>query len=219
MNWFESLKYIINNIGKPSEPVVIAKRPVKTVVTKPRAELSLDPSISWNGIVWHHSQGPDGEANDWEGIKRYHTSYRVNYSIVSKERFDRMKKKKPHSTFQKPWSDIGYHGGVELIDGEYVYQIGRPLGRSGAHSAVAGVSNEFNKTHVGLCAIGDFDKDVPPEEQWELCLAVTRTFMDTYNIKKEDVIGHREVYSSLGVSVQKSCPGDFWDMDKFRNEL
>ena len=43
--------------------------------------------------------------------------------------------------------------------------------------------------------------------------------MDAYNINRENVIGHREVFDALGVPRQKNCPGDMWDLDKFRNEL
>ncbi len=54
-------------------------------------DIKIDTSKSrlWKGIVWHHSASPDGVTRDWGAIVKYHTSYRVDFNIVSKEEFDR----------------------------------------------------------------------------------------------------------------------------------
>ena len=219
MNWLDSLKYVIESVFKK----IKKKPPIPTevkevVVKKSRIQLDLDPDYGWQGIVWHHSATSDTNYDDWSGIKKYHTSYRIRGHIVDKKTFTAARKN-GEKGLQRPWSDIGYHGGVEKVDGVYTHRTGRSLDRAGAHAAVAKVSNSYNKTHIGLCLIGNFDLEAPNQEVWEFCLAVTRTYMDTYDIDKDMVIGHREVYDKLGIFRQKTCPGNLFDIHKFRSDL
>lgn len=178
-------------------------------------------SRAWKGIVWHHSASPDGNVRDWPGIVKYHTSYRVDFNIVTKEEYDRRFNATPKlgKSFLPPWRAVGYHGGIELVDGEAVYCQGRSFFDIGAHSGVAGASNRFNEEYLGLCALGNYDIFPPPEKIWTFAKRLTRELMDTYGIIAAHVIGHREVYDLLGVPRQKSCPGNKWSMDSFREEL
>jgi len=182
--------------------------------------IDISNSKSWKGIVWHHSASKDGVLRDWPGIVKYHTSYRINSDIVTKEEFyRRFAVKKAGESFLEPWIDVGYHGGVELVGGVPVYNAGRSLKSSGAHSGVKGCSNSFNSEYLGFCAIGDFDLKSPPIEIWNFALAVTRTFSKAFSIPPSHVIGHREVYDKLGIPREKTCPGSKWDMDLFRKEI
>lgn len=222
MNWLESLNYIIQAFSKRGKKKPTPKTAIKTPPKeekKPRILLDLDTSYEWEGIVWHHSATRDTNYKDWDGIRKYHTSYRIDYNIVDRKEFTDALEEGRKGVFQRPWSDIGYHGGVEMIEGAYEFTWGRPLRRTGAHAAVKGVSNFYNKKYIGMCAIGNYDAEEPPAEMWDLCLRVTRTLMDAYNIPGGNVIGHREVYGKLGVAVQKSCPGTQWNLEKFRDEL
>ena len=187
----------------------------------PKLDIRIDigRSRSWKGIVWHHSASPDGMTRDWDGIVKYHTSYRVDFNIVTPQEFERLKAAGQGKVFQKPWRDVGYHGGTERVNGQGVFNWGRPLSMAGAHAGVEGVSNSFNEDCVGLCAVGDFDKAPPRPEHWDFNLRLTRAFMEAFNIAPDRVIGHREVFDRLGMPRQKSCPGNAWDMDAFRREL
>lgn len=156
---------------------------------------------------------------DWDAIRKYHTSYRVDFNIVSKEEFERRLKAKDGKSFQTPWRDVGYHGGTEWVDGKVIFAKGRPLNMIGAHAGVAGVSSQFNQDYIGLCAVGNFDTVLPKPEHWDFNLRLTRAFMDAFQIPAGHVIGHREVFDRLGVPRQKTCPGTGWDMDLFRSEL
>ncbi|OGS06053.1 MAG: hypothetical protein A3J70_08390 [Elusimicrobia bacterium RIFCSPHIGHO2_02_FULL_61_10] len=188
---------------------------------QPKLDLAIDPSRSrpWKGIVWHHSASPDGVGRDWGAIVRYHTSYRVDFQIVTAEEFERRLKLGEGRSFQKPWKSVGYHGGTELVNGAAVFNWGRPLVQIGAHAGVKDASNRFNEEYLGLCSIGDFDKAPPSPEHWDFNLRLTRSFMEAFRIPPSHVIGHREVFDRLGVPRQKSCPGRSWDMDTFRSEL
>jgi N-acetylmuramoyl-L-alanine amidase len=85
--------------------------------------------IIWKGIVVHHSLTQDGNVVDWGAIRNYHKSL--------------------------GWNDIGYHCGLELVDGKYQYQTGRPLDMTGAHTI------GLNDTHLGICMVGNFDIVTP----------------------------------------------------------
>ena len=183
--------------------------------------VKIDKAISrpWKGIVWHHSASPDGAVRDWPGIVKYHTSYRVDFNIVTKDEYDRRLAAKQGKSFLPPWRDVGYHGGIEMVDGHAMYAPGRPLSEIGAHAGVKNASNRFNTEYLGLCAIGNYDNIIPSEEIWILATVVTWELMRAFSIPATHVIGHREVYDLLGVPREKSCPGRFWDMEAFRKDL
>lgn len=186
---------------------------------KMKLEIPMEGSRVWKGVVWHHSASPDGNTRDWDGIVKYHTSYRIDFDIVSQADFERRLQNHQGKVFQKPWKAVGYNGGTELIGGVPAFFWGRPLNIIGAHAGVEGVSNLFNTGYLGFCCIGNYDKESPIPDLWDFNLQLTRTLMDAFHITKENVIGHREVFDRLGVPRQKSCPGNCWNMDLFRAEL
>jgi hypothetical protein len=173
----------------------------------------------WKGIVWHHSASADGKTRDWDGIVKYHTSYRIDFDTVSKEEFERRSAAHQGKVFQKPWLAVGYNGGTELVGDSPAFSFGRPLNMTGAHAGVANVSNKFNEDYLGFCCIGNYDLESPRPDLWDFNLQLTRSFMDAFQIPRENVIGHREVFLKLGVPVEKSCPGNCWNMELFRAEL
>jgi hypothetical protein len=141
------------------------------------------------GIVWHHSATADGRGFNWHAIKRY--------------------------------------GGVEYgpgVNGPEPFVLGgRSCARSGAHTYFVANKKritQYNRTYLGLCAVGNYDLAAPPEAIWDTCLKLTRTLMDVYDkIEKNRIIGHWEAYIKHGVEPKKSCPGDLFDMYRFRAEL
>lgn len=166
----------------------------------------------WQGIVLHHSATADGMLNDWEGIKRYHMSFRYDGRIISKDKA-LLFEAECVKGIEHPWQDVGYHFGIETIGlGVEIFK-GRPLTLSGAHA------KDFNQTHIGICVIGNYDKGAPDSEHWSASLELVRFLLMEFSFTKYDVIGHRETYALRGVAVEKSCPGKFWDMEKFREEI
>jgi N-acetylmuramoyl-L-alanine amidase-like protein len=177
-------------------------------------------SKKWEGIVWHHSYSKDNpDRDEWVGIIRYHTSYRIDGDIVTKEVFEKRQLAKDGKSFEKPWSDVGYHGGVERANGgDLVWRQGRPWTKAGAHAGHPG-NNMFNDKYLGLCCVGNFDLSAPDPETWEFCLKATRDIMKTFGIPKDKVLGHRETYGMVGLPPAKTCPGSKWDMNAFRAAL
>lgn len=217
------IKHVLINIGLAKDTYIPPSLPPKKYQptdTLPRIPLVEDgyQPLQWKGIVVHHSASPDGMQKDAEGIVKYHTSYRIDYNIVSKEEFERRKKAKQGKVFQEPWKAVGYHYLVEYVGSEIILYPGRSLSVIGAHAGHK-VSNRFNKEYIGVCVIGDYDKTMPSKEIIKFTQGVVRTLMDRFSFTKDKVIGHREVFDKLGVPREKSCPGNLFDMNKFREEL
>jgi hypothetical protein len=188
---------------------------------KPRLniQISTQGARAWRGIVWHHSASPDGITRDWDAIKKYHTSYRIDFEIVTKDEYQRRWANKDGKYFEEPWIDVGYHGGTELVKGDPIFNRGRALTMVGAHAGVKGKPNTYNTDFIGLCCVGNYDLFSPDPKLWDLNLMLTRALMDVFSIQSASVIGHREVYDRLNIPRQKTCPGKCWNMDLFRAEL
>lgn len=148
-----------------------------------------------NAIIIHHSLTPRQNKPQWEAIRKYH---------------------KKHNG----WSDIGYHYGMEMItdpSGNQVVieQKGRDDERKGAH--VKGMNAET----LGVCVIGNYDKEKCPKRLWEETLHLVRRLQMMYDVKSDFVLGHWEAQrlQGYGPKERKSCPGKKFDMDAFRRGL
>jgi len=150
--------------------------------------------MNWEYIVIHHSFTKDSKTVSWPAIRGYHKD-------------------------TLGWSDIGYHFGVEIIDDAVEVLVGRPCTLAGAHAKEMGM----NKRGLGICVVGNFDKEAPSGAVWRASQRLTRALMDTFTIPKEKVIGHREVGLMAGFDWQRSeyktCPGRLFDMESYRATL
>lgn len=101
---------------------------------------------------------------------------------------------------ERGWSGIGYH---KVIDISGAVHQGRPDDVAGAHA------EGFNSRSLGICLIGDFDKDklLEADPQFRALVQVVATLCKRHGIPVANVIGHRDVYPILGKPVAKSCPG------------
>ncbi len=143
-------------------------------------------------IVLHHSKTPDGDTVSWGAIRKYHMEV-------------------------KGWSNIGYQVGIELINGVYEVLLGRMPDQVGAHCR----ESHMNALSIGICLVGDFDLEPPPDLMLKKLYEVCRYFMVTYNIPADRVIGHREAQimdPAVGRAL-KSCPGNHFPLVEFRRQL
>lgn len=113
------------------------------------------------------------------------------------------------------WSETGYHYLTELVNGEYRVVEGRSIMRMGAH-----VKN-FNNISLGICMVGNFDKEPVPVEQWRLTQKLVKRLQWFLHIPTERVIGHREAQAHMNVPAdqRKTCPGLLCNMDSFREDI
>jgi N-acetyl-anhydromuramyl-L-alanine amidase AmpD len=156
----------------------------------------INPSVI-SYIVIHHSLTADGKTVNWDAIRKYHIE-------------------------TNKWLDIGYHFGVENVQDDYQVMLGRNLDKRGAHVGDGG----FNRMSIGICVVGNWDKATPPDRQWILTLLLVKRLISYFGSKgiivpPENIIGHREAQALAEVPVysRKSCPGNMFDMDRFRKEL
>lgn len=140
-----------------------------------------------DNIIIHHSATKDSGTVSWQAIRRFHVE-------------------------DCAWGEIGYHFGIEAVQDQSwsapVFEVlfGRMPDQPGAHT------KGRNHDSLGICCVGNFDADYPPEAQWDLALRLTRWLMSIYGIPRDRIFGHRHF-------ANKTCPGKLWDMDKFRSEL
>jgi hypothetical protein len=135
-------------------------------------------------IIIHNSATADSKTVSWGAIRRYHVQ-------------------------TNGWRGIGYHYGIEDVDGGQEILLGRFEHEDGAHCPQSGM----NRVGIGICCVGNFDFGPPHPDQWAKCLDLVRHLMRRLNIPKERVQGHNEY------NPGKSCPGKQFDMSKFRAEL
>jgi len=107
------------------------------------------------------------------------------------------------------WNDVGYHYLIELVNGRHEILVGRMMNEPGAHCKQMGM----NRQSLGICFVGNFDDGKPPTEMWLMGLKFVRALMDIHGIPRQNVKGHRELCD------YKSCPGYFFNLNKFRESL
>ena len=98
------------------------------------------------------------------------------------------------------WSDIGYH---YLVRRNGEIEAGRPEALPGAHA------KGVNSHSIGIVWVGT---NSPSPEQEKSLVGLVNWLRGKYNIKIENVKGHREA-----VKTDKTCPN--LNMDRFRAEL
>lgn len=153
----------------------------------PRNQWALEPVIlsrtkPMGGVPYritvHHSgdvKEADMDAIEW-------------LRLVDRQHMDGLGKK-------EPWACIGYHF-IISADGR-VFE-GRPLQFQGAHAGW----DEVNRLNIGVCLIGDFDKErVPPAQRAALLRVLDRLCLE-YGISRGNVFGHQHWKVT-------DCPGRF----------
>jgi N-acetylmuramoyl-L-alanine amidase len=138
----------------------------------------------------------------WRGIVIHHSETADNGTLLDLEAI------RQYHIKHNGWQDIGYHYVIEKVGGVYRVFAGRSIETDGAHAL------GFNTSHIGICCVGNFDLDSPSQELYD-CLSNLIGFLkNTYGIKDNNIIGHRDTYVLRGVPVEKSCPGKKYEMNK-----
>jgi hypothetical protein len=135
--------------------------------------------VNWLPLEWiiiHHSLTKDGITQDWNAIRRYHMSFRINGNIVTETEFERRLASNEKSNFERPWSDIGYNAGIEQVGSAIIVLPGRPLDKQGAHT------QGFNNNSVGICVIGNYDYEIPDNNHLRAAAITAGKYMRVFGL-------------------------------------
>jgi hypothetical protein len=136
----------------------------------------------WNSIILHHTYRsgiPDRPFLDWDGIVNFHVNV-LKYDYV------------------------GYHAGIERVNGHLVICPGRPLFREGAHCL------GMNWRALGIAVIGNYDSEPPDRYLYFMIAEVCKIAMLKYPaIKIDDIYPHNDFST-------KSCPGLKFSVEKVK---
>ena len=135
-------------------------------------------------IIIHNSATKDSGSVSWAAIRRYHVE-------------------------TNGWSAIGYHFGIERVGDHFEVLLGRMGDIEGAHCRAGGM----NGKSLGVCCVGDFDHQAPPQAQIDKLVNLVRYLMYIHNIPKENVKRHADYEHT------KSCPGIMFPWKEFKDRL
>jgi len=97
------------------------------------------------------------------------------------------------------WDEIGYHYGIEDVAGSLRLRIGRPLSLPGAHAV------GLNSSHIGICIVGNFDRDLPSIHRLDYLALVIADICRNYRlpVDSNSIKYHNDVSA-------KTCPGELF---------
>ena len=135
---------------------------------------------------------------DWQGVVIHHSESHDRHGL------DTSDIRRWHKTGNL-WVDVGYHFLVEKVGQGYEVICGRFLDRFGAHST------SRNKTHIGVCLVGNFKLQPPPEAQLVLAARFVRSLQAQFKFDIAQVQPH---YPDLF-----GCPGAAFPWRRFIDEV
>lgn len=97
---------------------------------------------------------------------------------------------------KRGFAQIGYH---QVIEGDGVIKNGRPESMAGAHAKGA------NHDSLGVCVIGDFEKEMPNTPQMDALIKLLSRWCVENNLDPSKIYGHFEV---PGGTTPTLCPGN-----------
>ncbi len=153
-------------------------------------------------LIVHHSWSPNNRlVNNWESIRKYHTSWRYNGEIIAEEKAKKLIMNGVEGV-ESPLYDIGYHAGQEWYQGRLYLCVGRPEWIAGAHCR----EERINYRSLGYCFVGCFDLEPPSDEELQFAAKIRK-----YNLPGVDCIEPHRNYTK-----EKSCPGSKFPMGKLK---
>jgi N-acetylmuramoyl-L-alanine amidase len=176
--------------------------PLPPQPTKPAMPLPSLPGNFPNGWMPTHSE------RAWSAIIIHHSATdKGNATIIDKWHRE-----------NNGWNGVGYDfvigNGTDSGDGE-VEPTYRWRGQlTGAHTGGT-PGNWANEEAIGICLVGDFDRNTPSKRQLESLAKLVRFLQQRYRIPKSRVFGHG---STPGGHVT-DCPGKRFPMNWLRANI
>ncbi len=165
---------------KPLDEQTIASlRDVKYPQWLPLIE--KEGSRKWEGIIIHHSASDFGDATTMD---KWHKEQGLD--------------------------ELGYHfvicNGINAMakrDGEVEVGYRWMQQKHGAHCRVSVTDdNYWNEHYIGICLVGNFEKNAPTEQQYKSLANLIEFLSDRYGITPDKIVGHNEAENGGTL-----CPG------------
>ena len=171
-------------------PPATVPKPIKPVVKPSVAEndpKSWDVKIGrkWTHIIIHHSATDTGSAASFDRYHRDHNGW-INglaYHFVI-------------------GNGHGSPNGQIEVGGRWTKQL------RGAHAGV----EKYNSCGIGICLVGNFEKDKPTQEQIDALVKLISYLQDKCSIPASNVLGHRDIKATL-------CPGKNFPMEEVKRRI
>lgn len=145
----------------------------------------------WNYIVIHHSAGSFGHLKLLQQVHRERQG-------------------------GDPIDAIPYHyiigNGHGMTMGEIVSGWRQTWDVWGAHVS----HNNFDRNFrgIGICLIGNYERDVVPSGQYQALIRLTQRLMQKYHIPAANVTGHGMIPGEA-----TKCPGKNFPLDRFKADI
>ena len=178
-------------------PAYASAAPVRPPVTPQIAPAprTFNPEVP-GGANWSAPAG----ARAWRYIVIHHSASESGNAAL----FDREHR-------ARGWDELGYHfvigNGTGSGDGQIEVGPRWIKQKYGAHAKTA--DERYNQYGIGICLVGNFDLGPPDRAQMQASATLVAYLMKTYNIRPENVIGHRDTKAT-------DCPGKFCSVDAIR---
>jgi len=102
------------------------------------------------------------------------------------------------------WGGIGYH---------FVIQKDGTIYQTNNDTTLSYHCKGYNQISLGICLVGDFDKQQPTEAQHTSLKELLVYLLKKYGLSTSDIIGHRET-----PAAHKTCPGICVNLNQIRAE-
>ncbi|WP_459555366.1 peptidoglycan recognition protein family protein [Lacunimicrobium album] len=169
-----------------------SRRPMERSESRLKADFAHKPPVqerAWKHLVIHHTATETGSV---EMIHKLH-----------QQRKD---------ASGNPWKGIGYHfvigNGHGMDDGQIESTFRWEEQIQGAHAG----NTEYNERGIGICLVGNFEKQPPTEKQLESLLSLMEALSKRYAIPTEKIVGHRDVKPT-------ACPGKLFPWEKISTAM
>ncbi|MBI4115767.1 MAG: N-acetylmuramoyl-L-alanine amidase [Candidatus Omnitrophica bacterium] len=174
-----------NRIANPSDLKVGTRIFIPGVGQSVRVRPYLPDSNKWKYIIIHHSATEVGNA----------------------ELFDKGHRRRGF------WNGLGYHF---VIDNDATRDGQIETGHRWNHQTDGAHCNtmDMNKKAIGICLVGNFDKDQVSSQQMASLVWLVRQLQIKYHIPSKRVLQHREVPGKNGTH----CPGLRFPWKEFRRQ-
>ena len=147
------------------------------------------------------------DATRWQYIVVHHSATEVGNA----ELFDRGHRRRGF------WNGLGYHFVIDNgTDGTPDGQI--ETGHRWNHQMDGAHCNtdDMNKIGIGICLVGNFDKDRVSKTQFESLVWLVRKLQLKYHIPRSHILRHRDVPGKRGAT---ECPGNHFPWAEFQKRI